>query len=134
MIILLIIFSTPLAFAEYSFTDSWKVVKQVDGQWVEIPNAKVKTHYYINIGNDFIKYDKSFTNTESDEIVVGFQQTITLDPTFGYDLPSHKLIQPPLDFIYMLMLFGLIAVVVTIIIIKFDKITQQSFTNVGVEK
>lgn len=134
VIIFLIVFSTPFVFADTLFNEDWKVVKQVDGQWVEITDAKVQTNYVINIGNGFVKYEKLFTNNESDEMLVGFQQTITLDPTFGYDNSSYPIF--PHEFIYMLIIFGLVAVVGTVVIIILDKPIPvkalHSFSNGGI--
>lgn len=68
-----------------AYAEEWKVMENIDGDWVEIKDAKITTDYVVYLGDKpYMKFTKTFIN----ENAIGefaFQETIEIDSTFEYE-------------------------------------------------
>lgn len=91
IMILFVIGVIPFVYAEPIFNEEWKVMRNIDGEWVEVINPDIRKHYTIYLGNTpYIKYEISVTNHDSVPREMGFEQTIQLDPTYGESIPEKQ--------------------------------------------
>lgn len=84
LLVVSLLFMLPFAYAE-----EWKVLENIDGEWVEIKDAKITTDYVVYIGDEpYMKFTKTFINDEASEFA--FQETIVIDPTFEFEPDENE--------------------------------------------